>query len=193
MPNGAYGPLEAMPPEKIRRQFDVNVLGLLATTQALLPHFRANRNGTIVNVASVGGRVAFPLGTLYHGTKFAIEGLSEALQYELAPIGVRVKIVEPGFMNTDFGGRSLDFSNDIAVTEYQPLIKSVLDVLGPMSAQGSAPELVAEVVYAAATDKSDRLRFEAGADALHLLAARRASDDASFFAGIKAQFGPLDH
>lgn len=109
---GAYGPLEATPFEKIRRQFDVNVLGLLATTQALLPHFRANRSGTIVNVSSVGGRMTFPLGTLYHGTKFAVEGLSEALHYELLPFGVRVKIVEPGGIRTDFGGRSLDFSND---------------------------------------------------------------------------------
>lgn len=186
---GAYGPLEATPFEKIRRQFDVNVLGLLSTTQALLPHFRANRNGTIVNVTSVGGRLAFPLGSLYHGSKFAIEGLSEALQYELAPIGVRVKIVEPGFMNTDFGGRSLDFNNDAALAEYQPLIKSVLDVLGSMSGQGSAPERAAEVVYAATTDESGRLRFEAGEDAVKVLAARRASDDASFFAGIKTQFG----
>ena len=78
---GAYGPLEATSPEKIRRQFDVNVLGLIATTQAVLPHFRANRSGTIINVSSVGGWMAFPLGTLYHGTRFAVEGLSESLYY----------------------------------------------------------------------------------------------------------------
>jgi NAD(P)-dependent dehydrogenase (short-subunit alcohol dehydrogenase family) len=115
--------------------------------------------------------------------------LSEALQYELAPIGVRVKIVEPGFMNTDFGGRSLDFNNDTALAEYQPLIKSVSDVLGPLSTQGSAPETVAEVVYSAATDESNQLRFAAGADAAHMIETRRASDDASLFAGVKAQFG----
>src|SRR6186713_301692 len=103
---GAYGPLEATPPEKIRRQFDVNVLGLLATTQALLPHFRANRSGIIVNISSIGGRMTFPLGTLYHATKFAVEGLSEALHYELAAFGVRVKVIEPGGIKTDFSGRS---------------------------------------------------------------------------------------
>jgi NAD(P)-dependent dehydrogenase (short-subunit alcohol dehydrogenase family) len=107
--HGAYGPLEATPIEKIRRQFEVNVLGLLATTQALLPHFRTNRSGTIVNVSSVGGRMAFPLSALYHGTKFAVEGLSESLHYELAPL-------EPGGMKTDFGGRSLDLSNDPNLT-----------------------------------------------------------------------------
>ncbi|WP_437972410.1 SDR family NAD(P)-dependent oxidoreductase [Sorangium sp. So ce260] len=75
---GAYGPLEVTSLDKIRRQLDVNVLGVLATTKALLPHFRANRSGVIVNISSGGGRVTLPLGTLYHGTKFAVEGLSES-------------------------------------------------------------------------------------------------------------------
>ena len=186
---GAYGPLEATPLEKIRRQFDVNVIGVLATTRALLPHFRSNRSGTIVNISSVGGRVTFPLGSLYHGTKFAVEGLSEALQYELGPLGIRVKLVEPGGIKTDFGGRSLDFNNDPALPEYQPLVQSVLGVLGPMMEAGSTPESIAEVVYAATTDDTDQLRFEAGADAKQMLAGRRTADDASFFAGMKAQFG----
>ena len=187
---GAYGPLEATPPEKIRRQFDVNVLGLLATTQALLPHFRANRSGTIVNISSVGGRITFPLGTLYHATKFAVEGLSEALHYELAAFGVRVKVIEPGGIKTDFSGRSFDFNNDPNLTEYQPLVQSVIGVLGPMMEQnGSSPETIAEVVYAATTDGTDRLRYEAGADAEHILADRRSKDDATFFAGMKSLFG----
>jgi NAD(P)-dependent dehydrogenase (short-subunit alcohol dehydrogenase family) len=186
---GAYGPLEVTPLEKIRRQFDVNVLGLLATTKAVLPHFRANRSGTIVNISSVGGRVTFPLGTLYHGTKFAVEGLSESLHYELATFGVRVKLVEPGGMKTDFGGRSFDFSNEPALAEYQPLVQSVIGVLGPMMmARGSSPEAIAEIVYAATTDGTDQLRYEAGADAVQLLNNRRAADDATFFAGMKAQF-----
>lgn len=186
---GAYGPLEVTPFEKIRRQFDVNVLGLLATTQALLPHFRAQRSGTIVNISSVGGRITFPLGTLYHGTKFAVEGLSESLHYELAPLGIRVKVIEPGGINTDFGGRSLDFSNDPALPEYQPLVQAVLSALGPMMANGSSAAHIAEVVYAATTDGADQLRYEAGADAGPLLAARRMADDATFFAGLKAQLG----
>lgn len=185
---GAFGPLEAIPAEKIRRQFDVNVLGLLATTQAVLPHFRANRAGTIVNVSSMGGRLAFPLGSLYHGTKFAVEGLSESLQYELAPLGVHVKVVEPGGILTDFGGRSLDFNNDPALDAYQPLVQSVMSAFGPMMANGSQPEQIAEVVYAAATDTGGQFRFEAGEDAVRILAARRAADDAAFFGGMKAQF-----
>lgn len=186
---GTYGPLEATPQEKIARQFDVNVLGLIATTKALLPHFRANRGGTIVNVSSIGGRITFPLNSLYHGTKFAVEGLSEALQYELAPLGIEVKIVQPGGIDTDFGGRSLDVSNDPALREYQPLVQKAIEVLGPMMAQGSSPERIAEVVYAATVDKTGQLRWEAGADAVALLAERRASSDMAFFSGMKARFG----
>ena len=190
---GAYGPLEATPFESVRRQFDVNVLGVLATTQALLPHFRANRNGVIINVSSIGGRMAFPLGTLYHGTKFAVEGLSEALQFELNPLGIRVKIVEPGMVRTDFAGRSFEFSNDPTLVEYQGIVQALFSALGPMTEMASPPEIVAEVIYRAATDGSDQLRYEAGADAVQLLAGRRATDDATFFAGIRAQFGLETH
>lgn len=186
---GAYGPLEATPLEKIRRQFEVNVLGLLATTKAVLPHFRASRNGTIVNVSSIGGRMTFPLGTLYHGSKFAVEGLSEALHFELAPLGIRVKIIEPGAIATDFAGRSFDFSNDGALVEYQPLVQSLFAALGPMMAHASPAEDVAEAIFRAATDGSDQLRYEVGPDAVALLAGRRAADDATFLTGIKAQFG----
>ncbi|WP_197379292.1 SDR family oxidoreductase [Mycolicibacterium mengxianglii] len=187
---GAYGPLEATSMDKIRRQFDVNVLGLLETTKALLPHFRAHRSGTVVNVSSMGGRITFPLGTLYHGTKFAVEGLSEALHFELAPLGVRVKIIEPGGIRTDFGGRSFDFSNDPTMTEYQPVVDAVLAGLSPaMAEEGSEPDVIARAVYDAVTDDSDTLRYVAGADAGRLLETRRAADDATFFAGIRAQFG----
>lgn len=186
---GAYGLLEATPTDKIRRQFDVNVLGLLETTKAVLPHLRANGGGTVVNISSIGGKVTFPLGTLYHGTKFAVEGLSEALHYELAAIGVKVKIVEPGFVNTDFGGRSFDFTNDETLTEYQKLVGAFFAAQGQMSTGGDEPEVVAETVYEAVTDGTDRLRYTAGPYAAGLLAARAASDDATFIGGITQQFG----
>jgi NAD(P)-dependent dehydrogenase (short-subunit alcohol dehydrogenase family) len=186
---GAYGPLEATPLEKIRRQFDTNVIGLMATTQAVLPYFRKQGAGLILNVSSIGGRMTFPLGTLYHGSKFAVEGFSEALHYELVPLGVRVKIIEPGRVKTDFGGRSFDFSNDASLTEYQPLVQALARALGPGSGEGSSPEAVAEVVFTAATDGADQLRYEATPDAVQLLARRRAVDDATFFAGMRARFG----
>jgi NAD(P)-dependent dehydrogenase (short-subunit alcohol dehydrogenase family) len=186
---GAYGPLEATSMDKIRRQFDVNVIGLLATTKAVLPHFRQQRRGVIVNISSIGGRLAFPLGTLYHGSKFAVEGLSEALQYELAPLGIRVKVVEPGFVRTDFAGRSFDLSTDPALTEYHPVVQALYTAMGTMTEQASPPDVVAQAIYDASVDGTERLRYAAGADADQLLGARRAEDDAEFFAGIRAQFG----
>ncbi|BEP12202.1 oxidoreductase [Acidothermaceae bacterium B102] len=186
---GAYGLLEATPVEKIRRQFDVNVVGLLSTTKAVLPHFRANGGGTIVNISSIGGKMTFPLGTLYHGSKFAVEGLSEALHYELASIGVRVRIVEPGIVSTDFAGRSFDFTNDEGLTEYQPFVGAFFAAQGQLSVAADDPIVVAETIYQAATDETDRLRYTAGPYAAELLAARAAADDAAFIAGIKQQFG----
>jgi NAD(P)-dependent dehydrogenase (short-subunit alcohol dehydrogenase family) len=186
---GAYGVLEATPIDKIRRQFDVNVIGLLATTQAVLPHFRANGAGVIVNISSMGGKVSFPLGTLYHGSKFAVEGLSEALSFEMGAIGVKVKIVEPGMIKTDFGGRSLDFNNDETLTEYQGVVGKLMAAMEPLTAVASEPEVVAEVIYQAATDGTDQLRYTAGPDAAQIVAQRKAADDATFLRGIKDQFG----
>ena len=186
---GAYGLLEATSMDKIRRQFDVNVIGLLETTKVVLPHLRANGGGTIVNMSSMGGKVTFPLGTLYHGTKFAVEGLSEALHYELAAIGVKVKIVEPGVVRTDFGGRSFDFTNDTALAEYQKVVDAFLAAQAQQGTPVDEPEIVAEVVYQAATDGTDQLRYAAGPYAAGLIANRAAVDDDTFFAAIRQQFG----
>ncbi len=188
---GAYGPLEAFPMDRIRRQFDTNVIGLLETTKAVLPHMRSQGSGTIVNISSIGGQMTFPLGALYHGTKFAVEGISEALHYELEAAGIKIKIVEPGMIATDFGGRSFDFVNDEAMTEYQPVVQALFGAWGSteMAARASQPIVVAEVIYQAVTDGTATLRYRAGADAVELLDNRKALDDASFIGGLKAQLG----
>lgn len=183
---GAYGPLEAFSTDRIRRQFDTNVIGLLEMTKAVLPHMRANRAGTIVNISSIGGQITFPLGTLYHGTKFAVEGLSEALHYELEPLGIRVRIVEPGMIKTDFGGRSFDFAMDDNLTDYAPTAQAMGRLFGKLAANPSAPEVVADVIWQAAHESGDRLRFRAGSDAEALLDERRAKSDADFIGGLKA-------
>ncbi len=177
--------------ERIRRQFDTNVIGLLETTKVLLPHMRANRSGTIINISSIGGQMTFPLGTLYHGTKFAVEGLSEALHYELEVAGIKVKIVEPGMIATDFGGRSFDFVNDEQMTEYQPVVQALFGAWGSeeMASRASPPSVVAEVIWTAATDGTNTLRYRAGADAVELLNNRKALDDETFIGGMKAQLG----
>ena len=189
---GAYGPLELFPMDKIRRQFDTNVIGLLAVTKAVLPHMRAQKSGTIVNISSIGGQMTFPLGTLYHGTKFAVEGMSESLHYELEPLGVKVKIVEPGMIATDFGGRSFDFVNDESVEEYQGIVQKLMGAWAGGDLQASEPVVVSEVIWNAVTDGTDTLRYRAGEDAVQLLDNRKTLDDATFIGGVKAQFGLLD-
>jgi NAD(P)-dependent dehydrogenase (short-subunit alcohol dehydrogenase family) len=186
---GAYGPLEAFSIDRIERQFATNVIGLLAVTKAFLPDFRFQKTGVIVNISSIGGQMTFPLGTLYHGTKFAVEGLSEALHYELEAFGVRVKIVEPGMIKTDFGGRSFDFCNDESLVEYQGTVQKLFAHWGKVGSNPSDPSVVAETIWAAAHDETGALRFRAGADAEVLLAARKEQDDATFIGELKTQIG----
>jgi NADP-dependent 3-hydroxy acid dehydrogenase YdfG len=186
---GAYGVLEAAPLESIRRQFDVNVIGLIQVTQAILPHFRKNKSGTFVNISSIGGKMTFPLGSLYHGTKFAVEGISEALSFELEAIGCKMKIVEPGAIKTDFAGRSFDYMNNESLTEYQEIVQKSMGAIGSLLHNASEPSVVAEVIYQAATDGTNQLRYTAGEDAKALVAQRKQVDDATFIGGIKSQFG----
>ena len=186
---GAYGPLEAFSREKIIRQFNTNVIGLLDVTKTALPHFRQNKKGIIINISSIGGKMTFPLGSLYHGTKFAVEGISESLNYEVAQFGGQVKIVEPGMIATDFGGRSFDFSNDENMAEYQKIVGALMTALPTMAENASPASIVAEVIFEAATDGKNQLRYTAGDDAKILIANRQQYDDAAFIGGIKSQFG----
>jgi short-subunit dehydrogenase len=186
---GAIGVLEAASMDKIRRQFEVNVLGLIDVTKEVLPHFRKNKNGIVINISSIAGKMTFPLGTLYHGTKFAVEGMSEALSFELEAIGCKMKIVEPGRIKTDFGSRSLDFFNDESMVEYQELVAKLLKSRESLSDIASEASVVAEVIYEAATDGTDQLRYTAGEDAKEIIANRKQLDDATFIGGIKVQIG----
>lgn len=104
---GVFGPFETASEEVIEKQFSTNVYGVFNVTRAVLPGMREQKSGVILNVSSIGGLITFPLFSLYHATKFALFGFSESLQYELAPFGIRVKVVAPGGVKTDFAGRSL--------------------------------------------------------------------------------------
>ncbi len=132
--------------------------------------------------------MSFPLGSLYHGTKFAVEGISEALSYELEQFGAKVKIVEPGAIATDFAGRSIDFSNDESLTEYQALVDKVNEGMPAFFENASPASVVAGVIYEAATDGTSKLRYTAGEDAAEIIARRKATDDETFFIGVKAMF-----
>jgi NAD(P)-dependent dehydrogenase (short-subunit alcohol dehydrogenase family) len=186
---GAYGTLESFSRDSIVRQFNTNVIGLLDVTRALLPHFRKNKKGLIINISSTGGKMAFPLGALYHGTKFAVEGISESLKYEVEQFGGSIKIIEPGAIDTDFTGRSLDFSNDESLEEYQPFIGKVMSAFQSMFGTASPARVIADVIYQAATDGTNQLRYTAGEDAKEMIAFRQQNDDTTFFHQIGSQFG----
>ena len=174
------GAFEACTPEQIERQFATNVFGLMAVTRAVLPHFREQRSGTIINVASIGGKMAFPLYSLYHSTKWAVEGFSDSLRYELEPFNIRVKIIEPGPIKTDFYGRSADPATRPGLTAYDAFVAKVLPKLKQAGDSGSLPEVTAAVIYQAATDSSQRLRYPAGGNAGLLLLLRKLLPDRIF-------------
>lgn len=187
---GAYGALEVTDMDVVRRQFDTNVIGLLEVTRAVLPSMRQQGSGVIVNISSVGGRMAFPLGSLYHGSKFAVEGISEALTYELAPLGISVKVIEPGLVDTDFAGRSFVLSTDADEGLYQDTVGAVFTAFAAIQGQGSAsPTDVADAIYGAATDGTRQLRYIVGEDAVTTLGARAAMDDVAFLDMIRGNFG----
>ena len=161
---GLMGPLEGTSDEQIKRQLDTNLLGVIRVMKAFIPQFRENKGGLFITTTSIGGLVTFPYASLYHATKWALEGFSESVAFELGQHGIGVKTVSPGGITTDFGGRSMDMAGHPA---YQASFDAMVSrIFGVNSAFNfSTPEAIAEVVYEAATDGKDQLRYVAGADA----------------------------
>lgn len=183
---GVYGALEASPIESARRMFETNVIGPLAVTKAVLPHFRRQGSGTLINLSSIGGLTVFPLGAMYHSSKYALEGISEALVFECEAIGVKVKIIEPGAVATEFTS-VMEFHNDETIAEYQPLVQNLFQH-SPDPSEAVSAEAVAEVVLEAANDESDRLRYLVGDDAILAAGIRRENDDAGYLAWVRQRF-----
>ncbi len=174
------GAFEACDLADIRSQFETNVFGLMAVTQAILPHFRQRKQGILINVASIGGKLAFPLYSPYHATKWAVEGFSESLQYELRQFNIRVKIIEPGPIKTDFYGRSNSVAKRAGLTAYDEYVELVLPKMDGAGEVGSPPAVTAKVIYQAATDGTWKLRYPAGGNAGSILAIRKLLPDAWF-------------
>lgn len=185
---GALGALEAASEAEVRRQMEVNLFGLIAVTKAVLPHMRERKTGVIVNVSSVGGRIAFPFASLYHATKFAVEGLTESLQYELNPFGIRMKIVEPGGYRTEFAGRSMSAIGGGGIDGYQQSWARMEEVLAGWPMSENIRE-VADAIFEASTDGTEKLRYPVGHDAVQLLAARGQMDDIAFKKMMVGQMG----
>ncbi|WP_118974928.1 SDR family oxidoreductase [Taibaiella koreensis] len=182
------GVFESATSVQIRRQFDVNFFGLIEVTRAVLPHLRAQGSGTIINISSMGGQVTFPFGGLYHSSKFAVEGLSESLAHELRPLGIAVKLIEPGSIATNFRGAVDMIKNDIPA--YDPLFAGFYSNYAQAAAHLSkaTPEEVAQTIYEAATDDSDRLRYAVGADAHFYIDTKHQKSDQEYMRQMRSYF-----
>jgi NAD(P)-dependent dehydrogenase (short-subunit alcohol dehydrogenase family) len=178
-----YGPFEATTQAQIARQFNTNVFGLMEVTREILPLFRQQKGGILINVTSMGGRIGFPLYTLYNSTKWAVEGFSEALQYELKPLNIKVKVIEPGVIKTDFYDRSLETVDSTALKEaYGNILKRGQKSSGETAMRtGAEPRVVARTIYQAATDAGWRLRYPVGNDAWQVWLLRRLLPEGIFY------------
>lgn len=189
---GQFGLFEAVSPEQIRAQFDVNVFGVMEVTRRLLPHFRANKAGAIVNVSSGAGLFTLPMISLYCASKFALEGFSEALSHELASQNIAVKLVIPhgGVAETRFSERQAEaVAVDPALTDYAAFVDRTTAAFARMAgARTLTSGDVAEVIFAATTDGTDRLRYLVGDDARGFVKARREMSEEDYLAFMRAQF-----
>lgn len=172
---GLMGPLEVLSDDQIRRQLDTNLLGVMRVTQAFIPYFREKQRGVFVTTTSMGGLLSFPLASVYHATKWALEGWSESMSFELGLFNVRIKTVAPGGITTDFGGRSMDAAS-------HPVYEAALQKVFALFNENhySSAEQIAEVVYEAATDGKDQIRYVAGDDANRLYARRQEIGSEAF-------------
>lgn len=184
---GSYGALEDIDIEEGRRQFDVNVFGAVRLAQLVLPHMRQRRSGTIVNISSMGGRIYTPLGGWYHGTKFALEALSDCLRMEVRPFGIDVVVVEPGSIATEWGSIAAD--NVLATSgegPYSAQAAAVADLLRgeARSSRTSPPTVVADAIAKAVSARKPKTRYVVGFAARPLITLRALLPDRAFDALI---------
>jgi NAD(P)-dependent dehydrogenase (short-subunit alcohol dehydrogenase family) len=177
------GPFEAATQEQIELQMQTNVYGAMNVCREILPYFREQKRGVIVNVASMGGRITFPLYSIYHVSKWALEGFSEALQYEVKEFGIKIKIIEPGPIKTDFYERSQSIAKKEGLTAYDNFVTRALPNLQKAGETGPHGLVVAEVIYTSVTDDSWKMRYPVNSKLV--LLARRLLPDSIFLPLIK--------
>ncbi len=177
------GPFEAVTQSQIEDEFKTNVFGAMNMCRAILPYFREQKHGALINVASMGGRVAFPLYSVYNATKWALEGFSESLQYEVREFGIKVKLIEPGPIKTDFYTRSMTIASKEGLTAYDNFVARSMPNLQRAGENAPNGSIVAETIYMAASDDSWRMRYPVNSRAV--LTARRLLPDSLFFGVIR--------
>ena len=178
---GLTGSLEDLSMSEIKAQYETNVFGLIRVTQAVLPIMREQKSGIIVNISSIGGKMAIPLQSPYHGTKFAVEGLSESIAYELEPFGIKIVIIEPGAIKTNFDtGMVVAQKNQNPSSPYYKSMQKLQSSINSVFKNGTPPAKVAEVILNAITTPNPNLRYTVGEDAALLAQKRKELPDSEF-------------
>lgn len=189
---GLFGAFEGATRSAIQAQFNVNVFGAMDVIRAILPHFRANRAGTIVNVSSGAGALGFPMASIYCASKFALEGFSEALSYELGALGIKVKVIEPGGAGkTNFMTRvGLEGAGLQRIDDYLPWLEQIGKLYAAFqdASDPDAVETVAASIFEASTDGRDQLRYAPTNDIQPMLKARRSTSEAEYRAEMLSIF-----
>lgn len=182
---GLMGAMEAFSDEQILRQINTNLLGVIRVTNAFIPHLREKKSGLFISTTSMGGFLGFPLHSIYHATKFGIEGWSESMSFELGLHNIGIKTIAPGGIATDFLNRSLDRNVHPA---YKSLEDKLFAMTDSMMDAAASPGQIAEVVYEAATDGKDQIRYVAGEDSKAMYARRLELGSEAFRKEIRKQF-----
>jgi len=187
------GAAETLDLDDVRRQFETNVFGLLRMCQLVLPTMREQHSGRIVNISSMGGRLVFPGGGAYHATKFAVEALSDAMRFEVAGFGVKVVLIEPGLITTNFDNAavaSMPEHDDGPYTEFNlQVAKSTTEVYsGPMARLGGPPDAVAKVIEKALNARRPKIRYTVTPSAKLSLVSRKLIGARGWDAAMKSQF-----
>lgn len=183
---GLVGAFEDVSMEEIKSQFETNYFGLIRVTQAVLPIMRNQNSGKIVNISSGAGRFGYPTGSIYVSTKFAVEGLSESIAYEVEPFGVKMILVEPGVIRTNFFNASTITKKSLNPdSPYFKMFQSMGSGISEMLENGSTPELIAKTVFDAVTSDNPKIRYPAGNDVKQWLESKKKMSDEDFFNMMK--------
>jgi NAD(P)-dependent dehydrogenase (short-subunit alcohol dehydrogenase family) len=186
------GAVETVPLEDVRRQFETNVFGLLRMSQLVLPGMRREGRGRIVNISSMGGKLTFPGGGIYHATKHAVEAISDALRFEVRGFGVDVVVVEPGLIRTSFGEAAVGSmpQEDGPYDEFNSAVAAATQRVydGPLGRLGAGPEAVAKVIEKALTADRPRTRYKVTASARVLMAQRSLLPDRAWDSVVGTSF-----
>lgn len=189
------GALEETSMEEIKAQFETNFFGAVRVMHAVIPAMRENRHGRIVNITSMGGRIAIPLDSIYHATKFALEGLSESVQYEVEPFGIKIILVEPGAVGSNFwknlkmaATKTPGHDNNNNDSPYRQIENNMSESFKQMVQNTIHPSEVAKVILQAVITDSPDFRYMVGKDAAAIFETRRSMSDREFQNFIKKQF-----